>query len=217
MKLSDIHYPAETRQAVRDAVVREAAAQSRRRPWWRRPMALSVAGLALAGSTAAVAYVAFAPVEDKRDIRCYYRADLTATYPSPHSPGNRMEPYLLAGAMDEGFNYDAEALQGDPNAGKKQISDPIGLCAFNWDQGLMNPGGITDDLIPPDYQEPAPAPAPTGTVTDAQGNPGTAFPNTFGPGHFVPELRACVVDNTVAVIPGPADACSRLGIPVLEK
>lgn len=217
MKFSDIQYPAETRQAARDAVVREAAAQPRRSPSWRRPMALSLAGLALAGSTAAVAYVAFAPVEDKRDIRCYYRADLTATYPSPHSPGDRMQPYLLAGAMDEGFDYDAAARQGDPQAGKQQIADPVGLCAFNWDQGLMNPGGITDDLIPPGYKEPAPAPAPTGTVTDAHGKPATAFPNTFGPGHFVPELRACVVDDTVAVIPGPADVCSRLGIPVLES
>ena len=69
MNLSHIEFPGDTRPAVRAALVREAASR-RRTPWWRRPAALTFAGIALAGSTAAVAYVAFAPVEDKRDIRC---------------------------------------------------------------------------------------------------------------------------------------------------
>ena len=30
-------------------------------------------------------------------------------------------------------------------------------------------------------------------------------------------LTACVVDNTVAVIPGPAEVCAQLGIPTLDE
>ena len=215
MNLSNIEFPGDTRPAVRAALVREAA-NRRRAPWWRRPAALTFAGIALAGSTAAMAYVAFAPVEDKRDIRCYYRADLTREYPSGNGFGSTLGPYLLSGAMDEGF--DSVNPGPDPQAGKKQIEDPVALCAFNWDQGLMNPGGATDDLIPPDFEGPAARPPQDldGKATDAQGNPAPAMPNDFGPGHYVPELTACVVDNAVAIIPGPHSVCSQLGIPTLD-
>jgi hypothetical protein len=38
---------------------------------------------------------------------------------------------------------------------------------------------------------------------------------TFG--NYIPFLTECVVDNTVAVIPGPVEICAQLGIPALEK
>jgi hypothetical protein len=218
MNFSDIEYPSDTRHAVRAALVREAGASRRRAPWWRRPAALTFAGIALAGSTAAMAYVAFAPVEDKRDIRCYYRADLTSTYPAGNGFGGTVGPYLSASVAKDGFDVSGDNGT-DPLAGNQQIEDPVALCAFNWDQGLMNPGGATDDLIPPGFQGPAPRPSQdyTGKATDVQGNPAPAMPNNFGPGHYVPELTACVVDDAVAVIPGPHSVCAQLGIPTLDS
>ena len=52
---------------------------------------------------------------------------------------------------------------------------------------------------------------------DQNGNPLYPGPDNLALGHYVPFLTACVVDNTVAVIPGPAEVCARLGIPALEK
>jgi hypothetical protein len=33
----------------------------------------------------------------------------------------------------------------------------------------------------------------------------------------VPELTACVFDNAIAVIPGPAQVCNQLGIPAFDS
>lgn len=121
-------------------------------PRWRRPSSLIVAGLAVAGVTAAGLSIASAFADDTRDIRCYYHADLTRTYPAPYAPHVTLPPYILAGEMDAGSN----------------TTNPLSL------------------------------------------------PYDVGPGHFVPELTACVVDDAVAVIPGPAQVCNQLGIPAFN-
>lgn len=45
-------------------------------------------------------------VEDTRDTRCYFRADLDRTYPAPNAPGITMPPYTRTGTMVPGFNGD---------------------------------------------------------------------------------------------------------------
>src|SRR4051812_12294697 len=102
MNLSDVRYPADTKHAVRNLLVQEARRQPKAVPWWRKPAAMTFAGLALAGTTAAGVYVAMAPVEDKRDIRCYYQADLTTNYPVGTSPGQTRPPYITTGIMEVG-------------------------------------------------------------------------------------------------------------------
>ncbi|UZX04766.1 hypothetical protein F8G81_20830 [Arthrobacter sp. CDRTa11] len=174
-------------------------ASPRPEPTWRRPASLTLAGLAFAGVTAAVVFLASAPAGDKRDVRCYYHADLTTTYPAPYAPHVTLPPYILAGEMDAG----------------SEAATPLTLCRDTWDQGLMNPGNITDDLIPSEFQQPT-APANPREARDVEGEPPTAVPYDVGPGHFVPELTACVVDNAVAVIPGPAQVCNDLGIPAYK-
>ncbi len=52
---------------------------------------------------------------------------------------------------------------------------------------------------------------------DQNGNPLWPEPGNQASGHYVPFLTACVVDNTVAVIPGPAEVCAKLGIPTLDE
>lgn len=219
MNLSDVHYPAETKTAVRNLLVQEARRTPKPIPRWRKPAMLTFAGLALAGTTAAGVYVALAPVEDKRDIRCYYRADLERTYPAPNAPGITMPPYLLTGVMAEGFDSNNNPTPDDPSSGMVQITDPIAVCSKLWDTNAMNPGGITSDLIPADFTAPPTPAAPTwnGLDRDAQGNPLIPEQSDLGPGHYIPHLTECVVENSVAVIPGPAEVCAQLGIPALEK
>ncbi|CAM3319946.1 hypothetical protein PSET11_02074 [Arthrobacter ulcerisalmonis] len=220
MNFSDVQYPQDTKQAVRALLLQEARREPKRVPWWRKPAALTFAGVVVAGTTAAGIYVAMAPVEDKRDIRCYYQADLTATYPVETSPGDTKPPYITTGIMEVGFDASNNPTPEDPNAGMMQVSDPITSCANLWDTNAMNPNGITDNLIPDGFITPAPKQAPeewNGLDTDANGNPMLSGGTLVTSGHYVPELTACVVDNTVAVIPGPAEVCAKLGIPTLEK
>ena len=123
------------------------------------------------------------------EIRCYFRADVTTTYPAPNAPGITMPPYLLTGIEDV------------PGTDSHQTPDPVSLCARLWDRNSMNPGGITNDLIPAGFQQPV-------------GNSGNNRNNQ--PGHYIPELDACAFENAVAVIPG-AEACSRLGLSSVGK
>ena len=225
MNLPEVTYPKDTKERVRNLLVQEARRTPKRgRKWLALPVVIAVAGTALAGTTAAGVYTAIAPVNDKRDIRCYYRADLTTTYPVKADPKVIMPPYITTGIFVTGFDAKNNPNPGDPNAGMQQISDPILQCGRSWDLGLMNPQGITDDLIPPGFVQTKPTADPSksnangGTPTDKYGNPlgGPAGSNKLI-GHYVPQLTACVVDNSVAVIPGGPEICAHLGIPSLEK
>ena len=218
MNLSDVRYPADTKHAVRNLLIQEARRQPKPVPRWRKPAILTFAGLALAGTTAAGVYVALAPVEDKREVRCYFRADLERTYPAPNAPGITMPPYLLTGIMEPGFDAHHNPAPDDPSSGMVQITDPIASCSGLWDTNAMNPGGITADLIPEGFTAPTPTtPTWNGMDRDAQGNPLIPERSDIGPGHYVPHLTECVVENSVAVIPGPSEVCAQLGIPALEK
>ncbi|MFF1254930.1 hypothetical protein ACFVYC_20880 [Pseudarthrobacter sp. NPDC058329] len=221
MNLSDVRYPADTKQAVRNLLIQEAGRQTKTVPWWRKPAALTFAGLALASSTAAGVYVALAPVEDKRDIRCYYRADLTTNYPVETSPGKTRPPYITTGIFITGFDSKNNPNPADRNAGMQQVNDPINQCSRVWDMGNMYLKGINDDLVPddfvpPPFGQPAERTA-TEVLRDQNGNPLYPDPAIRELGNYIPFLTECVVDNTVAVIPGPAEVCAQLGIPALEK
>ncbi|MFF1254454.1 hypothetical protein ACFVYC_18440 [Pseudarthrobacter sp. NPDC058329] len=158
-------------------------------------------------------------VEDTRDIRCYFRADLHRTYPAPNSPGDNVPPYILTGLMASGFDANTNPTPEDPKAGLFHITDPTASCADLWDRNLMNLGGIIDDVIPEDFIGPTyTTPEWNGKDRDAEGRPLVpSGPAVHVPGHYVPELTECVVDGTVSVIPGPADICAKLGIPALAK
>ena len=223
MNLSEVTYPKDTKNRVRNLLVQEARRTPKLIPRWRKPAMLTFAGLALAGTTAGGVYVALAPVDDKRDIRCYYHADLTRTYPVEGAPGHPPRPpYITTGTFITGFDTENNPNPDDKNAGMKQINDPITQCSRVWDMGIMNQGGVTDDLIPNGFVSPPQGPpadhfVPEGADMDQNGNPLYPEPGNQASGHYVPFLTACVVDNTVAVIPGPAEVCARLGIPALEK
>jgi hypothetical protein len=219
MNLSEVTYPKDTKNRVQNLLGQEA----RRRPkparkWLTLPVVIAVAGTALVGTTAAGVYVALAPVEDKRDIRCYFRADLTTTYPIPGAPGDRMPPYITTGIFITGFDDKNNPNPDDKNAGMQQVNDPINQCSRAWDMGTMNPNGINDDIIPEGFVSPIPfAPGTVEGGKDQNGKP--LFPDpalkTFG--NYIPFLTACVVDETVAVIPGPPEVCAQLGIPALDE
>lgn len=221
MNLSEVTYPKETKNRVQNLLVQEARRNAKSAPRWRKPVALTFAGLALAGSTAAGVYVALAPVDDKRDIRCYYRADLTTTYPVQGAPG-QTKPYITTGIFVTGFDAENNPNPDDKNAGMQHVNDPINQCSRVWDMGDMNPGGLTDDLIPegfvsPPYGPRGDRPLREGADKDQNGNPLWPGPVSMALGNYVPFLTACVVDNTVAVIPGPAEVCAQLGIPALDE
>jgi hypothetical protein len=218
MNLSEVTYPKDTENRVRNLLVQEARRTPKLIPRWRKPAMLTFAGLALAGTTAAGVYVALAPVDDKRDIRCYYRADLTTTYPVQGSPGDTMPPYITTGIFITGFDERKNPNPDDKNAGMQQVNDPINQCSRSWDMGIMNPYGITNDLIPEGFVSPTPGAMPTVEgVKDQNGKPLFPDPAIKAFGNYIPFLTECVVDDTVAVIPGPAEVCARLGIPALEK
>jgi hypothetical protein len=223
MNLSEVTYPKDTKGRVQNLLVQEARRTPKPIPRWRKPAVLTFAGLALAGTTAAGVYVALAPVEDKRDIRCYFHADLTRTYPvTEGAPGVTRPPYITTGNFITEFDSRNNPNPDDRNAGMKQINDPINQCSKVWDMGEMNQGGITADLIPDGFVTPPRGPrgdrvVPEGADMDQNGNPLWPEPGNQALGHYVPFLTACVVDNTVAVIPGPAEVCAQLGIPTLEE
>ncbi|MBT2535032.1 hypothetical protein [Arthrobacter sp. ISL-69] len=222
MNLSEVTYPRDTKNRVQNLLVQEASRQPKLIPRWRKPAMLTFAGLALAGTTAGGVYVALAPVDDKRDIRCYYHADLTTRMPVIGSPGETRPPYITTGTFIAGFDTENNPNPDDKNAGMQQVNDPINQCSRAWDIGIMNQGGVTDDLIPEGFVSPPDGPRGDrplreGADKDQNGNPLSSGPVSIAIGHYVPFLTACVVDNTVAVIPGPAEVCARLGIPALEK
>ncbi|GAA5229566.1 hypothetical protein [Arthrobacter cryoconiti] len=218
MNLSDITYPSSTKQSVRNLIVQEARRSAKPAKRWKRPLVISVAGLALAGTTAAGIYVATKPVEDKRDIRCYFQADLNTQYPIKTNPGEFMPPYITAGIFEPGFDAKKNPNPGDKNAGMLQVSDPIKICAKMWDTGDMNPDGITNNLIPKGFVPPQSVLVKSDPRD--HGPDGKPFPDQMVynvPGHYIPPLVECVVENTVAVIPGPPQTCAKLSIPTLEK
>lgn len=222
MNLSEVTYPRDTKNRVQNLLVQEARRTPKLSPRWRKPAILTFAGLALAGTTAAGVYVALAPVDDKRDIRCYYHADLTTRPPVVGVPGETKNPYITTGTFITGFDTKSNPNPDDKNAGMKQINDPINQCSKVWDLGEMNPGGLTDDLIPDGFVSPPPGPRGErplreGADKDQNGNPLWPGPVSMALGNYVPFLTECVVDNTVAVIPGPSEVCAQLGIPALDK
>ena len=221
MNLSDVQYPHDTKLAVRSLLIQEARREPKRVPWWRKPAAMTFAGLALAGSTAAGVYIALAPVDDKRDIRCYYQADLNTTYPVETSPGETKPPYITTGIFEVGFDAQKNPTPDDPNAGMQQVNDPINQCSRVWDMGAMIMAGINDDLVPDGFVSPPPGVPAERTLTeparDQNGNPLYPDPAIRTFGNYIPFLTECVVDNAVAVIPGPAEVCAQLGVPTLEK
>ncbi|MBT2532377.1 hypothetical protein J7E83_09600 [Arthrobacter sp. ISL-48] len=219
MNLSEVTYPKDTKNRVQNILVQEARRNAKPSPRWRKPTMLTFAGLALAGTTAAGVYVALAPVEDKRDVRCYYRADLTRTYPVLEgNPGVTRPPYITTGIFVTGFDEKKNPYPDDKNAGMKQVVDPINQCSRAWDMGTMNPYGINNDLIPKGFISPPPGDLPTAEgVKDQNGKPLFPDPALKSFGNYIPFLTACVVDNTVAVIPGPPEVCAQLGIPALDE
>ncbi|XAS67506.1 hypothetical protein V3C33_19125 [Micrococcaceae bacterium Sec5.7] len=218
MNLSEVTYPKDTKSRVQNLLVQEARRSPKLIPRWRKPAMLTFAGLALAGTTAAGVYVALAPVEDKRDIRCYYHADLTTRPPVEGSPGETKPPYITTGIFITGFDEKNNPNPDDKNAGMKQVNDPINQCSLVWDMGNMNLAGINDDLIPEGFISPTPGDMPTAeAVVDQNGKPLFPDPALRSFGNYIPFLTACVVDGTVAVIPGPSEVCAQLGIPALDE
>ena len=142
MNLSEVTYPKDTKNRVQNLLVQEARRTPKPIPRWRKPAMLTFAGLALAGTTAAGVYVALAPVEDKRDIRCYYRADLTTRPPVVGVPGETKNPYITTGIFIAGFDTQNNPNPDDKNAGMKQVADPINQCSRAWDMGNMNQTGV---------------------------------------------------------------------------
>lgn len=155
----------------------------------------------------------FAEATNKEVIRCYFKAALTTSYKVPTYPGTAiLPPYLSASTV--------------PGSETAFFKDPAETCAQSWDAGEMNPNGINDDLIPKNFASPvATYPSISAGARDANGNllpPSTG--NIYGQprgiyvviGNYIPPLMVCVVDGTVAVIPGSGDVCAALGIPALR-
>lgn len=160
-------------------------------------------------------------VEDKRDIRCYYRADLSSEYQIEGSAETPRRPYMGTGIMEVGFDAKNNPTPDDPNAGMNQVNDPIHQCSRVWDSGDMILHGINQDLVPDDFVSPPPGGPAERTLTepsrDQNGNLLYADPNIRTFGNYIPFLTECVVDGKVSVIPGTAEVCNELGIPLLAK
>lgn len=160
----------------------------------------------------------FEVVKDKRDIRCYFLADLITEHPVKEDPAVKMPPYITTGIMEVGFDARNNPHPEDQNAGMAQVNEPVKACAAIWDTGDMNPNGITDGLIPEGFVPPNPVMVESDPGD--KGPDGKPFPAqlvTNVPGHYIPSLAECVIDNTVAVIPGGGDVCAQLGLPVLQR
>ncbi|TVU63957.1 hypothetical protein FQP90_08160 [Paenarthrobacter nitroguajacolicus] len=158
-------------------------------------------------------------VEDRRDIRCYYRADLTSEYQVPGSTESPRPPFVRTGIEEVGFDAKTNPTSADPNSGLLQVTDPINQCSRVWDGGMILEG-INDELVPDGFVSPPPGElsertSVPGSGKDQNGKPLYDDPNIRTFGNFIPFLTACVVDGRVAVIPGPADICSGLGVPSL--
>jgi hypothetical protein len=160
-------------------------------------------------------------VEDKRDIRCYYRADLSSEYQIEGSAETPRPPYMRTGIEEVGFNAKANPTPEDPSSGLLQVADPINQCSRIWDSGDMILHGINQDLVPDDFVSPPPGIPAEHTLTepakDQNGNPLYADPNIRTFGNYIPLLTECVIDGRVGVIPGTAEVCSELGIPSLAN
>jgi hypothetical protein len=160
-------------------------------------------------------------VEDKRDIRCYYRADLSSEYQIEGSAETPRPPYMRTGIEKVGFNAKTNPTPGDPSSGLLQVADPINQCSRIWDSGDMILNGINQDLVPDDFVSPPPGVPAEHTLTepakDQNGNPLYADPNIRTFGNYIPVLTECVIDGKVGVIPGTAEVCSELGIPSLAN
>lgn len=196
MNPEEPRFSAARRAQVRSALVNEISRTQRTPRRRRTPLILTSAGALVFAATGSAYYIAAQPVEDKGMIRCYYNADLTASQfvisDDEGDPGYQLGPYQGAGV---------EPRPGDSD----QVQDAIGLCTWYWDIGMMNPLGITDHLIPEDFKDPYP------------GQPYDGVNTGLGPGHYVPELTACVVEDEVAIIPGDKNVCARLQIPSLSN
>ncbi|WP_284985182.1 hypothetical protein [Arthrobacter sp. fls2-241-R2A-172] len=160
-------------------------------------------------------------VKDKRDIRCYYRADLTSEYHIEGSSEAPRAPYMGTGIEEVGFDARTNPTPEDPSSGLLQVSDPINQCSRVWDSGEMILNGINQDLIPDDFISPSQGFPAERTLAqpakDQNGNPLYPDPNIRTFGNYIPFLTECVVDGRVGVIPGTAEVCNELGIPSLIK
>lgn len=160
----------------------------------------------------------FVAVKDTRNIRCYYLADLTTEHPGPEDQTVKIPPYITSGIMEVGFDAKNNPNPDDKNAGMVQGKDPVKICAALWATGAMNPNGISDSLIPQGFVAPKPIMVESDPRDrDSNGKPFPGQLVTNVPGHYIPSLAECVIDNTVAVIPGSGDVCAKLGIPVLKQ
>lgn len=159
-------------------------------------------------------------VDDKRDVRCYYRADLTSEYRTPGSPESPRPPFVGTGIEEVGFDAKTNPTPEDASSGLLQVSDPINQCSRVWDLGGMILNGINDDLVPERFIAPppgVPAEHTPGSGKDQNGKPLYDDPSIRTFGNFIPFLTECVVEGKVSVIPGTADVCNELGVPALAK
>lgn len=182
----------------------------------------SVAFIAVPGTSAnftPASGLAPVNVEDRRDIRCYYRADLSSEYQIEGSAENPRPPYMGTGIEEVGFNAQTNPTPEDPSSGLMQVSDPINQCSRVWDLGGMILPGVNDDLVPNDFVSPPPNfPAErtlSEVIRDQNGNPLYPDPAIRAFGNYIPVLTECVIDGKIGVIPGTADVCSQLGVPSL--
>ncbi|ALE04994.1 hypothetical protein AL755_04985 [Arthrobacter sp. ERGS1:01] len=130
----------------------------------------------------------------------------------------KIPPYITSGIMEVGFDAKNNPNPDDENAGMVQVKDPVRICARMWDTGDMNPNGITNSLIPQGFVSPKPVMLESDPRDrDPNGKPFPAQLVTNVPGHYIPPLAECVIDNTVAVIPGASNVCAKLGLPVLQR
>ncbi|MGL3806146.1 hypothetical protein ACSYDW_08625 [Paeniglutamicibacter sp. R2-26] len=211
MNPQERRFSAARRTQVRSVLVNEISRAQCRPRRHRKPLVLVSAGALVFAATGSAYYIASKPVEDKAMIRCYYNADLTASRFVPGKEGDAEDPgYQLYPYMGAGI---------EPKPGESdQVKDAVALCADSWDSGMMNPEGITDHLVPEGFPQPPPGLNSGKIYRDEYGQLYTPPEESgLGPGHYVPELTACVVDDEVAIIPGDKSVCARLQIPALEN
>ncbi|MFL4474751.1 hypothetical protein ACIPVK_12195 [Paeniglutamicibacter sp. MACA_103] len=207
MNPEEPRFSAARRTQVRSALVNEISQAQGKPRRHRKPLVLATAGALVFAATGSAYYIATKPVEDKREIRCYYNADLKASQfvisEDEGDPGYQLGPFMGTGV--------------EPKPGESdQVEGGVALCSTYWNLGMMNPEGITDHLVPDDYPQPPPGKNSGKIHLDEYGQIYSPPEESgLGPGHYVPELTSCVVENTVAVIPGDKNVCARLQIPSL--
>lgn len=180
--------------------------------------------VAVPGSSPAATRLAdLAPVAvtDKREIRCYYRADLSSEYQVEGSSETPRPPFVRTGIEEVGFDAKTNPTPEDSSSGLLQVADPVNQCSRAWDSGDMILNGINLDLVPDDFVSPPPGVPAEHTLAesamDQNGNPLYPDPNIRAFGNYIPFLTECVIDGKVGVIPGTAEVCNELGIPSLAK